>query len=319
MDKLYRISYENTSFTAIEPAQSLDDARRKSTFDSSSELACILSFGSDQESYDKVEAILLAPIGDPYESPSWTLRKLINIACEVPVKARIGNIVSTLLNNCIYRSPSEILKKRCYQVFNNGVYRQPSEMINLLFNTFELLEHVWLPEADVALLNMTLHLDKFPSFDQGGGFSLVQKLFRAMAVMDFSSPSRPKTNFWLDLLRNPEYSQEGFLGLRHGSWQETCKHLPEIKNIDEIRFQMKVIGLIDTHPEADWPNCAKEFCTDSSIIELIEKMSVGRRFGQHEDSNTFDILLLKEMQRIKHPMIVKTIEELKCESPKEQL
>jgi hypothetical protein len=156
----------------------------------------------------------------------------------------------------------------------------------LVFNALRLIQFVPMPQARSALLALTPDPMKGPLQDalRDRGEDLYRQLLDALTVHQVRGSERET---WRRLLREEEgdYADVAVAGLRNTPLAMALESLAEVKDAYDARpdlgsFSLEVMRLVDEHPEANWPECARDFYgyddpRNEAIWKLILKHAEG--------------------------------------------
>ena len=146
----------------------------------------------------------------------------------------------------------------------------------LLYNLFSLLEAIELPRIPDVLQNLRDEEQPLSDALVDQNDDLYAQLLIAHAVNQHGSSQ--DMEFWLRLLEhdNLDYVSAGIVGLRESGWENALVHLERVKlacgqHPELGSFEDEVMLLIDTYPDLNWPDCARDHVRDPEIQRLIEK------------------------------------------------
>jgi hypothetical protein len=142
----------------------------------------------------------------------------------------------------------------------------------LLFNLMALLETVDLGGVQPGLFALRRFEEPLRQALADQGADLYTQYLLGYAV----NQGRPvDEDFWLRLLRrdDPALVTAGIVGLRHSGWEKACIHLAAIRAAyarqPEIGdFAEEIMLLVDTYPEANWPDCARDHLAPEHFGEI---------------------------------------------------
>lgn len=165
-----------------------------------------------------------------------------------------------------------VLLEQAADIARNCTVRRPL----LLYNLFALLESAVLPHSAEVLPNLRDQEQPLRDALADRNDDLYAQLLIAHAVNQHAS--RQDLDFWLRLLDHEEvdYVSAGIVGLRESGWENALASLPQVKQAHERYpelgpFEGEVMLLIDTYPELNWPDCARDHVLDPEISALIHK------------------------------------------------
>jgi hypothetical protein len=189
------------------------------------------------------------------------------VECDKPTREKTGLAVNALL-----------LAETAHAASHNALSRPL-----LVFNLLSLLEGVRLADEmpSLSALRSMRSLLKTAMADRNE--DLYRRLLLALAE---NQKPRIEKDFWSNLLAetDAEYVDVAVKGLRASGWMVGLETLHEVKDVLDAHpelgdFAMVVMLLINEHPEARWPDCAKAIYGNWQCQEtwkLILKYSTGR-------------------------------------------
>lgn len=154
----------------------------------------------------------------------------------------------------------------------------------LMFNLLVLLETVPLPRAQPALGALKHMPDPLKAALTDHDEDVYRQALLALAA----NQGKPgEVDFWKSLLRLPalEYVAVAEAGLRNAGWEPACEALPLLKSTYTLHpgvgnFELAVMVLIDSYPNANWPHCASDFIGDplcrADVMATIREYAGGR-------------------------------------------
>jgi len=154
----------------------------------------------------------------------------------------------------------------------------------LMFNLLALVETVPLSPTRPALGALKAMRGPLERALRDRGENLYRQALLALAANQADSP---ESDLWTSLLQseNAEYVGVAEAGLCNAGFEVACKALPQIKSAHERHpelgaFEGFVMVLIDSYPNASWPDCAQELLAGSEnseeVLGPVEKWSQGR-------------------------------------------
>ena len=153
----------------------------------------------------------------------------------------------------------------------------------LLYNILSLLEAFPLPEARPGLDALRVMREPLQKALTDYGEDLYTQALLALAAVQTDALL---ADFWIALLQDADlhYVEAAVIGLRKCGWMAACGALGEIKEVFDRRpelgpFSRVVMLLVDEHPEANWPDCGRDYCggwEHEEIRSLIERYSRNR-------------------------------------------
>jgi hypothetical protein len=165
-----------------------------------------------------------------------------------------------------------VLLEDAAEIVGTGTVRRPF----LLYNLFSLLEAVELPKVPEVLQNLRDQERPLREALADQNDDLYAQLLIAHAVNQHRS--KQDVDFWLSLLdhQSVDYVSAGIVGLRESGWETALTYLPKVKALHERYpelgpFEDEVMLVVDTYPDQNWPDCARDHVVDRDIMELIKK------------------------------------------------
>lgn len=153
----------------------------------------------------------------------------------------------------------------------------------LVFNLLTLLRGVGLPGVEPGLAALRRMEDVLRSSLTDRDEDLYRHALLAVAENQRGSELK---DFWLALLNEGTgpYAEVAAIGLRNAGWYVGCQTLADVKEAYAKNpalgdFSLAVMLMVDEHPEANWPQCARIFYDEfhhPDILRLIEQHSGGR-------------------------------------------
>jgi len=159
----------------------------------------------------------------------------------------------------------------------------------LLFNLAALLETVELGGVQPGLLALRRFEEPLRQALAGQRADLYTQYLLGYAV----NQGRPvDEGFWLGLLLrdDPALVTAGIVGLRHSGWENACVHLAAIRDAygrhPEIGgFAEEIMLLVDTYPEANWPDCARDHLAPEHFSEIWSLLGTHGRERYRPDAS----------------------------------
>ena len=183
-------------------------------------------------------------------------------SCDADVRAKAGDAVNRILLTEAEKAAARPL---------------------LLFNLLGLLRAVGLPGVDAGLAALRYMRDTLSTSLVDRGDDLYRRTLLAIAENQRGDEWK---EFWKRLLEEPgcPYGDVAVIGLRNAGWYAGCETLRDVKEAYQKHphlgdFSLAVMLLVDEHPEANWPGCARIFYDEfhgPDILHLIEEHSRGR-------------------------------------------